>query len=82
VRRRDLSHQGRSAVRERRLATLQALLEDAKQRGATPGTIEAQIKAAEGGIARAERRIATLRARIGTAERALPADPRDRDEEA
>lgn len=66
----------------RQLTTLQALLEDARRRGEAPGAVEAQIKAAGGGIARAEREIATLRARIGTAEQALPADLRDPDEEA
>ena len=64
----------------RQLATLQALLEDARRRGEAPAAIEAQIKAAEEGVARAGREIAALRERIAAAERALPADLRDEDE--
>ena len=67
---------------QRQIATLQALLEDAKRRGEVPGAIEAQIEAAEAGVARAGREIAALRERIAVAEKALPADLRDEDEEA
>ena len=66
----------------RQLATLQALLEDARRRGEAPAAIEAQIKVAEEGMARAGREIAALRERIAAAEQALPADLRDEDEEA
>ena len=66
----------------RQLATLQALLEDARRRGEAPGTIEARIKAAEEGVARAGREIAALRGRIVAAEKALPPDLRDEDGEA
>ena len=67
---------------QRQIATLQALLEDAKRRGEAPGGIEAQIEAAEEEVARAKREIAALRERIAVAEKALPADLRDEDEEA
>ena len=66
----------------RQIATLEALLEDAKRRGEAPGAIEARIEAAEDGVTRAEREIAALRERIAAAEKALPADLRDGDEEA
>ena len=67
---------------QRRLATLQALLEDAKRRGEAPGAIAARIAAAEEGVARAEQEIPALRERIVAAEKALPPDLRDKDEEA
>jgi predicted nucleic acid-binding Zn-ribbon protein len=66
----------------RQLATLQALLEDARRRGEAPDAVEARIEAAEEGVARAGREIVALRERIAAAERAPPADPRDGDEEA
>ena len=61
----------------RQLATLEALLEDARRRGETPAAIEARIAAAEEGVARAGREIAALREKIAAAEKALPADLRD-----
>jgi predicted nucleic acid-binding Zn-ribbon protein len=64
----------------RQLATLQALREDARRRGEPAGGIEARIRAAEAGIADAEREIAALRERIAAAEQALPADLKDDDE--
>ena len=45
----------------RQIATLEALLEDAKRRGEAPGVIEARIEAAEEEVARAGREIAALR---------------------
>ena len=66
----------------RQLATLQALLEDAKRRGEASAAVEAQVAAAAEGVARAGREIAALRERIAAAERAPPADLRDEDGEA
>jgi predicted nucleic acid-binding Zn-ribbon protein len=65
---------------QRQLATLQALLEDRKQRGEAAGGIEAQMQAAEGEVLRAEREIAVLREKIVAAEQALPAKLKDEDE--
>jgi predicted nucleic acid-binding Zn-ribbon protein len=65
---------------QRQLATLQALLEDRKQRGEAAGGIEAQMQAAEGEVLRAEREIAALREKIVAAEQALPANLKDEDE--
>ena len=62
---------------QRQLATLQALLEDAKRRGEAPGAVEAGIEVAEEEVARAGREIAALREKIAAAEKALPADLRD-----
>ncbi|MCE3245632.1 MAG: hypothetical protein K0S72_1760, partial [Arthrobacter sp.] len=62
---------------QRQLATLQALLEDRKQRGEAAGGIEAQMQAAEGEVLRAEREIAALREKIVAAEQALPANLKD-----
>ena len=67
---------------QRRIATLQALLEGAKRREQATGGIEARIRTAEEGAARAGREIAALRERIVAAEQALPADLRDEDDEA
>jgi len=65
---------------QRQLATLQALLEDRKQRGEAAGGIEAQMQAADGEVLRAEREIAALRETIVAAEQALPANLKDEDE--
>ena len=65
---------------QRQLATLQALLEDRKQRGEAAGGIEAQMQAAEGEVLRAEQAIAALREKIVTAEQALPANLKDEEE--
>jgi predicted nucleic acid-binding Zn-ribbon protein len=65
---------------QRQLATLQALLEDRKQRGEAAGGIEAQMQAADGEVLRAEREIAALREKIVAAEQALPANLKDEDE--
>jgi predicted nucleic acid-binding Zn-ribbon protein len=62
---------------QRQLATLQALLEDRKQRGEAAGGIEAQMQAADGEVLRAEREIAALREKIVAAEQALPANLKD-----
>ena len=67
----------------RQLATLQALLEDAKRRGDTAAVgIEARVRTEEEGVARAEREIAALREQIVAAEKALPPNLKDDDEEA
>ena len=66
----------------RQIATLQALLEDARRRGEAAGGIEARMRAAEAEVARAEREIAALRERIAAAERALPANLKDEEDEA
>ena len=66
----------------RQIATLEALLEDARRRGEAPGVIEARIEAAEEEVARAGREIAALRGRIAAAEKALPTNFKDDDEEA
>ena len=65
---------------QRQLATLQALLEDRKQRGEAAGGIEAQMQAAEGEVLRAEREIAVLREKIVAVEQALPVNLKDEDE--
>ena len=65
---------------QRQLATLQALLEDTRRRGRATGGIEARMRAAEEGVARAEREIAALREQIVAAERALPVSLKDEDE--
>lgn len=65
---------------QRQLATLQALLEDRKQRGEAAGGIEAQMQAAEGEILRVEREIAVLREKIVAVEQVLPANLKDEDE--
>ena len=82
-----LQEQEERAVREmeeqrRQLATLQALLEDAKRRGEAAGAIERQAQAAAAAVTRANREIAALRERIAAAEQALPANLRDDDAEA
>lgn len=65
---------------QRRLATLQALLEDAKRRGKDGAGLGAQVQAASGEVARAEQEIAALREKIEAAEQALPADLKDGEE--
>lgn len=65
---------------QRRLATLQALLEDAKRRGKDGAGLEAQVQAASGEVARAEQEIAALREKIEAAEQALPPDLKDGEE--
>jgi predicted nucleic acid-binding Zn-ribbon protein len=65
---------------QRQLATLQALLEDRKQRSEGADRIEAQMQAAEGEVLRAEREIAALREKIVAAEQVLPANLKDEDE--
>jgi hypothetical protein len=68
---------------QRELATLQALLADARGRGDTAAVgIEARVRTEEEGVARAEREIAALRERIVASEKALPLNLKDDDEEA
>lgn len=81
-----LQEQEERAVREmeeqrRQLATLQALLADAKRRGEAAGAIERQAQAAAAAVTRADREVAALRERIAAAEQALPANLRDDDAE-
>jgi hypothetical protein len=61
----------------RQVATLQALLGDARRREHGTGRIGAQVRVADEEVGLAERDIAALRERIVAAEKALPADLRD-----
>ena len=61
----------------RQVATLQALLKDARRREHGTGRIGAQMCVADEEVGLAERDIAALRERIVAAEKALPADLRD-----